>query len=302
MISGILPVIKPVGFRSMEVVDMVKHRFKKIYGRKIKMGHTGTLDRMAGGMFPLCVGRACRFTSFFTAWDKEYVAHIILGKSTTTHDVEGEVIYVHNGKLPDRDTVIEALTSNFVGELMQVPPIVSAVRVKGRRAHEYYYDEGKKDGEIDIPPRKVFIYEMQILGYKVDDRLAHLFIRIRCSKGTYIRAIARDLGRILETGAYLHGLVRTTTGPFKLDDGITMSMLLQSDHPMDYLVPIEYGLRSYPEIVLSDRDINYLRSGKGLVLGSKDSISAIFRVKNSDGIFIGLAQMEEGVLKVKLWL
>ncbi len=302
MTDGILPVIKPVGMRSMEVVDRIKHRLKKVYGKKVKMGHTGTLDRMAAGMFPLCIGKACKFTSFFTSWDKEYVAHIVLGKSTKTHDIEGEVTYVHEGPIPDRNTVVDALSEHFMGEIMQVPPIVSAVRVKGRRAHEYFYDDGKDEGEVEIPPRKVFIYEMQIIDYKVADSLGHLFVRIRCSKGTYIRAIARDLGKVLGTGGYMHGLVRTITGPFKLDGAVPMNMLWQTDHPLDYLVPIEYGLRTYPEIVLSDTDINMLRLGRGLPLGDEGTVDAVFRVKNTAGMFVGLAEMREGVLKVKLWL
>jgi len=302
MIDGILPVIKPVGYRSMEVVDLIKHRVKKIYGRKIKMGHTGTLDRMAAGMFPLCVGKGCKFTSFFTSWDKEYVTHIILGKGTTTHDIEGDLTYVHDGNLPTREEVSEVLREHFIGEIMQRPPIVSAVRVRGRRAHEYYYDDGKREDEVDIPPRKVFIYEMQIIDYKVEEGIAHLFLRVRCSKGTYIRAIARDLGRQLGTGAYMHGLIRTITGPFKIENGVTMNMLWQTDHPLDYMVPIEYGLRSYPEIVLSDKDINLLRAGKGLHLSDETDMESFFRVKNPDGAFIGLAHMKEGVLKVRLWL
>ena len=302
MIDGILPVIKPVSMRSMEVVDRIKHRFKKIYGRKIKMGHTGTLDRMAAGMFPLCIGKACRFTSFFTSWDKEYVTHIVLGISTTTHDIEGDITYIHEGLIPDKNTVVNALKEYFIGEILQVPPLVSSVRIKGRRAHEYYYDDGKKEGEVEIPPRKIFIYETQILDYKVEDGKGHLFLRIRCSKGTYVRAIARDLGKVLQTGAYMHGLIRTVSGPFKIKDGITMSMLWESDHPLGYLIPIEAGLRTYPEMVLTDKDINLLRSGRPLVLSDDSSVEAVFRIKSTSGVFVGIGEIKEGVLKIKLWL
>ncbi len=302
MIDGLIPLIKPVGMRSMEVINQLKARLKTLYGKKIKMGHTGTLDRMAAGMFPLCIGKACRFTSFFTSWDKEYVAHIILGMSTTTHDSEGEITYTHDGPIPDRNAVIDAIMEHFTGEIWQVPPVVSAVRVKGRRAHEYYYDEGKTDEDVDIPPRQVFIYETQIIDYKVSDGLGHLFMRIRCSKGTYVRAIARDLGKVLGVGGYMGGLVRTVSGPFRIEKGIPLGDLMRSDHPLDNVFPIETGLRTYPEIVLSDEDINYLKTGRGLKLGGEDAVESYFRVKNTVGQFVGLAQMKEGVLKVKLWL
>ena len=294
MVDGILPVIKPFGMRSMELVERVRHRLRKIYGQKFKVGHTGTLDRAAAGMMPLCVGGACKFTEFFTAWDKEYVAHFRLGIETATHDGEGEIVFTYDGQMPEEESVIEALSS-FVGTIEQIPPLASSVKLSGVRAYEMFYG-GKSEQQVRLPSRMVTIYEMQIISIRIPD----VFVRLRCSKGTYVRAIARDLGRKLGTGAYMAGLIRTVAGPFHIGDAIPLGDLWYTDHPLDALVPIDFGLSAYPIVILSDRDIASMRSGKAIDVDLDDG--AILRVKDSRGTLVGVAVVSGGKLKMRRWL
>jgi len=294
VVDGILPVIKPFGMRSMELVERVRHRLRKIYGQKFKVGHTGTLDKAAAGMMPLCIGKACKFTEFFTSWDKEYVAHFKLGIETTTHDGDGEVVFTYNGQMPQDRDIIEAL-SQFVGTIEQIPPLASSVKVSGVRAYEMFYG-GKSEQQVELPPRNVTIYEMQIIAINTPD----VFIRLRCSKGTYVRAIARDLGRKLGTGAYMAGLIRTISGPFHIREGIPLGDLWYTDHPLDSLVPIDAGLSAYPIVILSDRDLAFMRAGKVIDVDLEDG--AILRVKDPRGTLVGVAMATDGKLKMKKWL
>lgn len=208
MYDGILLVDKPIGWTSHDVVAKVRNILKKQAGKKIKVGHTGTLDPMATGLLVLLVGNYCKKAQQFIKLDKTYEARIQLGTVSTTGDSEGDLKRTSEEK-PRLEEVKKAIKS-FIGENKQTPPTYSAVKVAGKRAYKLAR-EGKK---VEIEPRNITIYDISQLSYKYPD----ISFMVSVSSGTYIRALAEDIGRKLEVGAYLTDLKRTEVGKFKLDE------------------------------------------------------------------------------------
>lgn len=199
---------KPKGITSYDVVDF----FKKITGEK-RIGHSGTLDPLATGLLIIGIGReSTRKLNRFLKLDKEYEAQVVLGEERTTDDFLGEKRNIRFEKrIPSKKEVLSAL-SNFIGEIEQVPPAFSAIKIAGKRA----YEEARKGKEVSLKPRKVLIYSIKLVNYKYPD----VFIRCRVSSGTYIRSLARDFGRVLGTGAYVRNLRRTAIGKIKVEDSV----------------------------------------------------------------------------------
>lgn len=205
---GFLNIYKPVGMTSHDVVA----RLRKITGIK-QIGHTGTLDPFAEGVLPVCVGKATRLIEFLND-DKEYLATVQFGASTTTYDREGEVTFTSDMKVLS-ENVIQALKV-FEGEILQTPPMYSAIKVKGKKLYEY----ARKGQSIEIAPRKVIITNIELKSFNSEQQQAEILIK--CSKGTYIRSIAHDLGEKLGCGAYLIKLVRTQAGKFRIENSIPL--------------------------------------------------------------------------------
>ena len=205
---GFLNIYKPVGMTSHDVVA----RLRKITGIK-QIGHTGTLDPFAEGVLPVCVGKATRLIEFLND-DKEYLATVQFGASTTTYDREGAVTFTSDMKVLSED-VIQALKV-FEGEILQTPPMYSAIKVKGKKLYEY----ARKGQSIEIAPRKVIITNIELKSFNSEQQQAEILIK--CSKGTYIRSIAHDLGEKLGCGAYLIKLVRTQAGKFRIENSIPL--------------------------------------------------------------------------------
>lgn len=208
---GFLNVYKPTGMTSHDVVSALR-RVCKIK----QIGHTGTLDPFAEGVLPICIGKATRLIEYLND-DKAYIGTIQLGSSTTTYDTEGETV-----KTSEKKTDLEEIKKSlkfFQGEIEQLPPIYSAIKVKGKKLYEYAR-EGK---EIEITPRKITISKLEIVDFNYEKQ--QLSILIECSKGTYIRSIANDLGEKLETYGYLTKLVRVKAGEFLINDSIKLENL-----------------------------------------------------------------------------
>ncbi|MGA8245645.1 MAG: tRNA pseudouridine(55) synthase TruB, partial [Nocardioides sp.] len=211
--SGLVVVDKPGGMTSHDVVAAVR----RLAGTR-KVGHAGTLDPMATGVLVLGLNRATRLLGHLTLTDKKYAATIRLGVSTTTDDAEGEVLEtaVTDGLT---DAAVRTALTGFVGELDQVPSAVSAIKVDGRRAHAMV-----RAGEaVQLPPRRVTIHELAVVSTSLER--AEVEIEVHCSSGTYVRAIARDLGRVLGVGGHLTALRRTAVGPFSLEAARTLEEL-----------------------------------------------------------------------------
>ncbi|MBU6450355.1 MAG: tRNA pseudouridine(55) synthase TruB [Cyanobacteria bacterium REEB67] len=232
-LSGFLNVSKPAGMTSHDVVN----RVRRITGIK-QVGHAGTLDPMATGVMVVALGKACRLLRFL-ADDKSYRATITLGLITDTDDITGKVLH-ENEKAktapPEREAVAVAL-DQFCGAIEQIPPFYSAIHVDGKRLYEL-----ARSGQAppEIKPRPVVIYKIELLSYEAPV----VVIRVHCSKGTYIRSIARDLGQKLGLGGTLSGLVRETSGRFNIDKAAPLDeMLADPKAAMEKVVPVENALR-----------------------------------------------------------
>lgn len=208
---GFLNIYKPVGMTSHDVVAFLR-RLTKIR----QIGHTGTLDPFAEGVLPICIGKATRLIEYLED-DKEYMATVQFGADTTTYDIEGEKTFTSDLKVEQVD--VENALKSFEGEIQQLPPIFSAIKIKGKKLYEYAR-EGK---DVEIQPRTVTIENIELK--KFDKNLQQAEILIKCSKGTYIRSIAYDLGRILKSGAHLIKLVRTQAGRFLVENSVQLENL-----------------------------------------------------------------------------
>lgn len=208
--DGILLINKPKGWSSFDVVAKVRNQLKNELGRKVKVGHTGTLDPLATGLMILVIGSYCKRAADYSKLDKVYEVTMRLGQTSTTGDEEGEKSAVSD-RIPTHDEVKGSLVE-FEGEIMQTPPVFSAIKIGGKRAYEL----ARAGKEVRIEPRKVTIYDIEMGSYE------YPFVEFLASvsSGTYIRSLVQDVGQRLETGAYMSDLVRTSVADFQLSDAI----------------------------------------------------------------------------------
>ncbi len=209
---------KPLEWTSIDVVRKIKYTLRKLGYHRIKVGHAGTLDPLATGILLVCIGRATKLVDSLQAEEKEYEADVMLGATTPSYDLEHPVDRTYPWKHITREKVLAALQS-LTGERMQTPPLFSAKKVEGTRAYEL-----ARAGEtVELRQAKITIYEMELLEYD----LPRIRIRVRCSKGTYIRSLAREIGEALDSGAHLTSLCRTRSGGFTLARSLQLDDFLQ---------------------------------------------------------------------------
>lgn len=214
--GALILVDKPLKWTSFDVVNKIRWCLRATYG-KIKVGHAGTLDPLASGLVIVCTGKWTKEIEMYMAQEKEYVASIRFGATTPSFDLETEPLGNYPYDHIDPHKLKEVLTQ-FTGNILQVPPVYSAIRVDGVRA----YEKARKGSECDMPPREVFIKELEVLDFNMPD----LKLRIDCGKGTYIRSLANDIGVACGSGAYLSGLCRTAIGEFRVEDANKMDELV----------------------------------------------------------------------------
>lgn len=239
---GFLNIYKPVGMTSHDVVAVLR-RVTKIK----QIGHTGTLDPFAEGVLPVCIGKATRLIEYLQD-DKEYLATVQFGASTNTFDLDGEKTFTSDKKVK-KEEIIETLKS-FEGEISQLPPIFSAIKVKGKKLYEY----ARKGEEVEIQPRKVFIENIELNSFDEESQQAQVLIK--CSKGTYIRSIANDLGEKLGCGGYLVKLIRTQAGNFRVENSIQLDGI---DVENNLLNPLD--VMDLPKISVNDEDLARIKNG-----------------------------------------
>ncbi len=209
---------KPLEWTSTDVVRKIKYTLRKLGYHRIKVGHAGTLDPLATGILLVCIGRATKLVDSLQAEEKEYESDVMLGATTPSYDLEHPVDRTYPWKHITREKVLAALQS-LTGERMQTPPLFSAKKVEGTRAYEL-----ARAGEtVELRQAKITIYEMELLEYD----LPRIRIRVRCSKGTYIRSLAREIGEALDSGAHLTSLCRTRSGGFTLARSLQLDDFLQ---------------------------------------------------------------------------
>lgn len=215
----IIYINKPLHWTSFRVVRVLRAKLcQKLRIKKLKVGHAGTLDPLATGVMVVCTGRKTKQIAALQAETKEYVAQIRLGATTPSFDLETEVDAEYPTSHISRELVNEVL-QQFKGTIEQVPPLFSAVKVEGKRAYEY----ARKNEDIELKPKILVIDDIELISYD----LPHILLRVVCSKGTYIRALARDIGEALNSGAHLTALTRTRVGEITLDDCLEMEEIDQ---------------------------------------------------------------------------
>lgn len=223
---GLLVVDKPVGPSSMGVIRVVRYRLHR--GKRFKVGHAGTLDPLASGVLLVCVGKATKQIASFMNTEKRYLATVDLSAFTSTDDAEGDREEVPVETPPTRGAIEALIRDSFIGEIMQAPPAFSAMKVDGRRA----YSLARKGKTVELEPRAVQVHAIEVTDYE----WPLLTLDIRCGKGTYIRSLARDVGRALGTGGSLAHLRRTAVGSYTIDQAITLDDVpdpLTQEHLLD---------------------------------------------------------------------
>lgn len=277
-VNGILLLDKPIGITSNAALG----RAKRALGIK-KAGHTGTLDPLASGLLVLCFGEATKVSAFLLDADKTYEAEVCLGVETDSEDAEGEVIA--RQEVPPLGVAdIEKVLENFRGEIEQVPPMHSALKHRGRRLYEL----ARNGEQVERPARAVTIHELNL------DRveLPKLHLTVCCSKGTYIRSLARDIGKALGCGAHLSALRRTSSQPFHINDAIELESLdqLERDPARALLLPPDQALQHLPEVRLDDQLSNRIRQGQKLA-GLPERHSGEVRIYGPES-FVGIGEMD----------
>ncbi len=280
-ISGILVVDKPVGMTSHDVVQIVRK------GTNIRRaGHTGTLDPRASGVLVILVGPAVRLSEYVSASDKRYQAVVRLGATTDTYDAEGVVTSTAPVDVTE-EAFNEALKS-FIGEIEQVPPPYSAVKVHGRKA----YDMAREGEEVDLAPRKIQVYNLELLEWAPPE----VVIDVYCSSGTYVRSLAHDLGEKIGCGAHLVGLRRTKSGRFTLRDAVALRKLREAFDLgtwYQYLIPAAEALSDWPAVELTDDQVDLIRHGHripGIPINQK-----LARGVSAQGELVALLEFDEPV-------
>lgn len=250
-LDGLLVVDKPANMTSHDVVDRVRQ-----LSRQRRVGHAGTLDPLATGVLVLGLGRATRLLEYLTGQDKRYLATVHLGITTDTYDAEGQITGRHDGPWPSPEEVERAL-DHFRGEIEQRPPPFSALKQGGERL----YEKARRGERVKVPPRRVTIHALKVLEYTPP----LLRLDVTCSKGTYIRSLAHDLGQVLGTGAHLAELRRVASGPFTVEDAHTLEELEQAAREgrlADLLLPPDAGLLDLPAISVTLEEARRLVHGQ----------------------------------------
>lgn len=277
--NGFLNLIKPPGMTSHDVVAVVR----RTLGVK-KVGHTGTLDPGVAGVLPICVGRATRLAEYVAGADKAYRAEVTFGITTDTQDSFGKVTARKDASHLKRGDIAYVLT-RFQGEIMQTPPMVSAVKVGGKRL----YQLAREGQVVERPARPVTIHRLRLLDFRPGpDPIAYL--DVACSKGTYIRTLAADIGDALQVGAHLSYLVRTRSGQFRLEEAYTLEELAQGKVP---LMPPVVALRDMPQVVLSGRAAERVKHGVTPKVTVDEPPATTVALVDGDGHLLALAEVEE---------
>jgi tRNA pseudouridine55 synthase len=249
MINGWINLNKPKGFSSAYCLNIIKNKFKKI-----KIGHTGTLDPLAEGVLPVALGEATKAVSLIHLQLKSYLFEIEWGSETDTLDLEGKVINTNN-VYPDKKQ-IQGVLKKFIGHQMQMPPKFSAVKINGKRSYEL----ARNNLEFDMEERKVFIKNIRLLKHENNKSLFY----IKCGTGTYIRSLARDIARTLGGFTHISKLIRTRYGNFKIKNANTLEKLIEKERSEDflkYVLDIQSALIHIPSIKLNDQRINLIKNG-----------------------------------------
>lgn len=283
--DGIININKPLGITSFDVVRIIKKTAKTK-----KVGHTGTLDPEASGVLPVCIGKGTKIVDFIMNNTKEYEAVLKLGITTDTYDSTGKTVNLTEVNLSNNDII--AVISKFIGNIKQIPPMYSAIKIKGQKLYEL----ARQGIVIDRKPREITISSIDILSIEIP----YVSMRIKCSKGTYIRSLCNDIGNELGCGGIMWALKRTATGIFTINNSVQLTDL-DENNICNYIIPIDEALKNYESITFKDCLKKQLLNG--VIINDSNVIEAIeanklYRVYLEGTGFIGLGQKNSTGFKI----
>lgn len=278
-INGVLLLDKPLGFSSNQALQKVKWLFQAA-----KAGHTGTLDPLATGLLPICLGEATKFAQYLTDADKTYVATIKLGMTTTTGDAEGETVAI--AEVDVTSAKFESVCMQFLGEIQQLPPMYSALKHEGKALYEY----ARAGIEIERKVRTVTIQQIAVDRFAGDEAQ----VTVTCTKGTYVRTLAEDIGAALGCGAHLIGLRRTETADYALTESITVAALeaLKPEQRDALLLPVDSAIVTLPKVTLDGDASFYLMQGQPVWVAG-EILDSELRLYDEDEHFLGLGVLQD---------
>lgn len=283
--DGVLPLFKPKGMTSHDCINQLR----RIIGQR-KIGHTGTLDPSAEGVLLICLGKATKIAQYMTEEQKAYEADMVLGVSTTTEDGDGQVVEKVSVHQPPEKAHLQSVLAQFVGESTQIPPMYSAVKVNGKKLYQY----AREGVSVDRPERQITVYDLSLLADKVlmQDDTCHLSFQVTCQKGTFVRTLAVDIGRLLGYPAHLSQLTRTRTGPATLADCLTFANVEEMVAGGRLQTAVwSFGdvLSHLPSITVSDHVAE--RVAHGAVLPSSYGLeNEKFTIYNEDNVLLAIYQ------------
>lgn len=276
--DGVVNINKPKGMTSHDVVN----RLRRILNMK-KVGHTGTLDPDATGVLPMCIGRATKLSDYLMSSEKQYRAELTLGISTDTQDSSGDVVKKCEVAFDEEE--IKAVVTKFIGEIEQIPPMYSAIKMDGKKLYEL----AREGVEVEREPRRVTIHNIDIKNIDLEQNRIDMVID--CSKGTYIRTLCNDIGECLGCGGHMSALMRTRSGRFGIEDSITLDELEMraQENDFGFIVPLAEVLSEYKSVILAEKNAWRVRNGiktsvEGLCEGE------LYRIFDEQGNFLALAQ------------
>lgn len=278
--DGIIIINKPSGCTSHDIVSKIR---KKLNIKKV--GHTGTLDPLATGVLPILLGNATKLSKYLINHDKEYIATIKLGVKTDTADIEGIVLEKQEVPQISEKQIIEVLDS-CIGKQKQIPPMYSAIKVKGKKLYEY-----ARNGEnIEVEPRDIEIYNIELIQYKDNN----IKFKVACSKGTYIRSLCENIAQKLNTIGTMLELKRTQVGIFKIEEATELEELLTNGINEENLITTEKLFAKRPKVILNQNQLKSFLNGVKLKTENEDGIYRIYAETNN---FIGLGEVKNRLLK-----
>ncbi len=280
MANGIIVINKPQGWTSMDVCAKLRGIF-----REKRVGHAGTLDPMATGVLPVFLGRATRAVEFASESEKEYLVGLKLGVITNTQDTTGEVL--EERPVDVTADQLEAALEPFRGAIEQIPPMYSAIKINGKKLYEL----ARKGREVERKPRPVTIHAIT-----VEERLSAdtFLLRVRCSKGTYMRTLCHDIGTVLGCGGTMCSLQRTMAAGFNLSQSVTLEQVQQAEAPLSLLLPVETYFSDRPAVSLPPAQERMVRNGMTLV--RPDLTAGAYRVYGENQVFLALCEARDGKL------
>ena len=276
--NGIVIVDKPQDWTSQDVTA----RLRRVFNTR-RIGHGGTLDPMATGVLPVFVGRATRGVEFFEHAEKIYEATLRLGIHTDTEDITGTVLEEREVRISEEEFL--GILPKFRGKIQQIPPMYSALKINGQKL----CDLARKGKEVERPSREIEIFELTCLAFSGNTAR----LRIHCSKGTYIRTLCKDIGQVLGCGGCMESLRRVSAGEYTIGDAVPLAQLLETDHPEQYLRPVDTMFRNHPAITLTPKQTERCRNGNAFSVSHADGT---YRTYGQDGTFLALSQVKDGVM------